>query len=59
MKHYIEKPEDFMKLLTKRISYIELRKLVSMVVILWFLSEKNYWFKSVFSSCKKNFFNSL
>ena len=29
-----------MKLLTKRISYIELSKLVSMVVILWFLSER-------------------
>ena len=51
------KPDGFIKLLTKRIIYIELNKLVNMVAIFMVAISKDYWFKSGFSKYKKNFFN--
>ena len=54
-KIYIEKPENFIKLLTERISYIELSKLVSMVVIWWFLSERIIGLNLCFLGVRKTF----
>lgn len=42
-----------MKLLTKRISYLELSKLVGMVVILWFLSERIFGLNLCFPGVRK------
>ena len=39
MKNSIEKTDDFLKLLTKRISYIELSKLLNTVVYGFYLKE--------------------
>ena len=59
MKDSSEKPDVFIKLLTKGISYIELIKLVNMVVIFMVCISKDYWFKSVFSMCKKKTLPSI
>ena len=52
LKNPNEKTDDFIKLLTKRISYRELSKLVN---ILWFLSKRNTGLNLYFPAVRKTF----
>ena len=55
LKNSTGKPDGFIKLFTKRISYIGPSELVNMVIIFMVSSLENYWSTSVFSRYKEIF----
>ena len=55
LKNSTVKPDGFIKLFTKRISYIGPSELVNMVIIFMVSNLKNYWSTSVFPGYKETF----